>query len=45
MIMCESLKACSEIPDNSFLHTVAVEIGGKTQYTTLVFGKLDILIG
>lgn len=33
--------ACSEIPDNSFLHTVAVEIGGKTQYTTLVFGVGD----
>eukprot|EP00731_Ephydatia_muelleri_P031181 Em0022g695a len=33
--------ACSEIPDSSFLHTVAVEIGGTTQYTTLVFGVGD----
>ena len=29
-----------EIPTCSFLHTVAVEVEGKVQYATFVFGKV-----
>ena len=27
------------IPENTFIHTVAIEMDGKTVYTTCVFGK------
>ena len=32
------LQAGAEIPNGSFLHTIAVEMNGKTQYTTFTFG-------